>query len=78
MAARKRKRQRKGGVRAVDFKGRLQPPWPGWEGIEISPEGIHTPRGTLRPDEIDLLFWKAAFFDRGNRIEEDIRQGFKK
>ena len=53
---------------SLDFsKERVQPPWPGWEGIEISPEGIHTSRGLLKPTEIDLLSWKASFYDRGRR-----------
>lgn len=54
-------------------KTRIKLPWRGWEDIEITPEGIHTPRGLLSPGELDLLFWKASFYDRGmRRYEEEI------
>ena len=48
------------------FKGKkVKLPWPRWESVEVSPEGIHTTKGLVRPDEISLLQWKAHFYDRG-------------
>jgi len=50
----------------MDDQGRFKLPWPEWEGIMLSREGLHTHRGLLKPDGIDLLFWKAAKgVDRG-------------
>ena len=52
----------------IIFEGDLvRFPWAGWEGVSISPAGLHTKRGILSIAEIDLLFWKASFYDRGMR-----------
>ena len=42
-------------------------PWAGWGDVSISPAGLHTKRGILSIAEINLLFWKASFYDRGMR-----------
>ena len=53
-------------------------PWAGWEGVAISPAGLHTKRGILSISEIDLLFWKASFYDRGLRgTSRDIMGDFE-
>jgi hypothetical protein len=61
-------------MKDIEFRGnRIKLPWKGWENIEISPEGIHTHKGTISPAELELLFWKASYYDRGNRnIAEEI------
>jgi len=46
----------------MEFNGkRIKLPWKNWETVEVSPEGIHTTKGTFKPHEIELLLWKAAF-----------------
>jgi len=50
----------------MKFNGtRIRLPWRAWSCYEISPEGIHTPKGLVRLDELELLQWKAGFYDRG-------------
>ena len=59
-------------------QGRIQVPWPEWEGVEISPEGIHTLKGLLRPHDVDLTIWKSHFYDRGMRgTSRDIMGDFE-
>jgi len=48
-----------------EIRKRVKIPWGNWETVEISPEGIHTHKGVINPKELDLLLWKAAFYDRG-------------
>jgi hypothetical protein len=48
-----------------EIRKRVKIPWENWETVEISPEGIHTYKGIINPKELDLLQWKAAFYDRG-------------
>ncbi len=45
-------------------------PWKKWRAVEISPDGIHTSKGVISPSEIELLQWKASFYDRGKRVSE--------
>lgn len=53
-------------AKSVKFEGRrIRLPWERWAHVEISPEGIHTTKGLIRPDELELLRWKANFYDRG-------------
>ena len=53
-------------METVKFNGnRITLPWHEWEGIEISPEGIHCRGVTFSPANIDLMLWKASFYDRG-------------
>lgn len=60
----------------IKFNGkRIQLPWDNWAGVEISPEGIHTAKGTFSPSEIELLQWKANFYDRGKRMTVDEIMG---
>ena len=63
----------------IIFDGkRIKLPWSNWEGFEISPEGLHTSRGLLTPANIDLLFFKAAYYDRGLRgTSRDIMGDFE-
>jgi len=50
----------------MNFRGnRVRLPWAAWAHVEISPEGIHTAKGLLRLDDLELLQWKAGFYDRG-------------
>jgi len=74
-----RKREIKRKVASLEFnQERVKIPWPGWEDVSISPEGIHTNRGLLKITEIDLLFWKASFYDRGRRgTMRDIMDRFE-
>jgi hypothetical protein len=54
----------------IKFNGKkIKLPWNNWSLVEISPEGIHTSKGVFSPNEIELLLWKAAFYDRGKRIK---------
>ncbi len=59
------------------FNGKwIKLPWKRWEHVEISPDGIRTERGFFRPDEIDLLLWKASYYDPGHRpMREEILMG---
>lgn len=42
--------------------------WSIWDGTRISAKGIHTVSGRLLdPRDLDLLCWKAAFYDRGRK-----------
>ena len=59
-------------METVKFQGiRIRLPWSGWDGFEICPAGLITSRGLLSPATIDLLFFKAAYYDRGYRVRED-------
>ena len=55
-------------METVKFHGkRIRLPWSSWEkaGVEISPEGLHCRGVTFSPANIDLMLWKASFYDRG-------------
>ena len=52
----------------MEFHGKtIKLPWDKWSLVEVSPEGIHTTKGIFTPNEIELLLWKASFYDRGKR-----------
>ena len=53
-------------------KKRVRLPWSNWESVEISPDGIHTTKGTFKPCDIELLLWKANFYDRGRRSADQF------
>jgi len=57
----------------VKFEGReIELPWERWRGVRVTPETIKTPGGrTIDPGQLDLLLWKAAFYDRGHRASFD-------
>lgn len=60
----------------IKFNGRrIILPWQNWEHVEISPEGIHTPKGVFNPSQIELLQWKAKFYDRARKISIDDIMG---
>jgi len=48
-------------------------PWQKFRNVQVSPEGIRTFGGrVIDPQVLDLLVWKAAFYDRGKawRLED--------
>lgn len=51
----------------MKFRGQeIELPWERWRGVRVTPETITTPRGRIiDPAALDLLLWKAAFYDRG-------------
>jgi len=53
----------------MKFRGQeIELPWERWRGVRVTPETIQTPRGQIiDPAGLDLLLWKAAFYDRGKR-----------
>ena len=58
-------------MKTVKFVGsKIILPWIGWQDVTISPEGIHTRRGIFNPAQIDLILWKASFYDRGHRSRD--------
>ena len=60
----------------IKFNGnRIQLPWSNWSTVEISPEGLHTSKGIFRPGDIELLLWKANFYDRARRVTVDDIMG---
>ena len=53
----------------MEFSGnKIKLPWKEWGTVEISPEGIHTSKGLIKISELELLKWKANFYDRANRV----------
>jgi len=63
----------------MEFNGkRIKLPWRNWDTVEISPEGIHTTKGTFKPCDIELLLWKANFYDRGKRATDKFDELFGK
>ena len=60
-------------MKNIKFNGnKISMPWAEWDGIQISPKGIHTSRGLFSPSEIDLMMWKASFYDRGLRPRKEF------
>lgn len=46
------------------IEGRIQLPWINWRGIEISKDGIHTPKGLISPVDLPEMIHKARIQDK--------------
>lgn len=59
----------------MKFDGRhILLPWERWHDVRISPDDITTSGGRIiDPQQLDLLLWKAAFYDRGRRVDFDLQ-----